>query len=53
VGLEEALELFESGMQLARSCRERLEEVEQRVARLLDSDADQGHATEELEVESS
>ena len=35
VGLEEALELFEGGMELARSCRTRLEQVEQRVARLL------------------
>jgi exodeoxyribonuclease VII small subunit len=38
VGLEEALELFEGGMELARSCRSRLEEVEQRVARLLSPD---------------
>lgn len=35
VGLEEALELFEGGMELARACRSRLEQVEQRVARLL------------------
>jgi len=39
VGLEEALELFERGMELARTCRGRLEAVEQRVAQLL---ADQG-----------
>ncbi len=38
VGLEEALELFESGMGLARRCRERLEEVEQRVTELLAND---------------
>ncbi len=44
VGLEEALELFEGGMELARRCRDRLEEVEQRVAQLLeteDGDADE------------
>jgi len=38
VGLEEALGLFENGMGLARSCRERLEEVEQRVTQLLGDD---------------
>ena len=37
VGLEEALELFEDGMKLAKSCRSRLEEVEQRVQKLLES----------------
>jgi exodeoxyribonuclease VII small subunit len=35
VGLEEALDLFERGMELARRCRTRLEAVEQRVERLL------------------
>jgi exodeoxyribonuclease VII small subunit len=35
VGLEEALKLFEDGMKLAKSCRSRLEEVEQRVQVLL------------------
>lgn len=35
VGLEEALELFENGMDLSRRCRERLEAVEQRVTQLL------------------
>jgi exodeoxyribonuclease VII small subunit len=35
VGLEEALGLFENGMELARRCRARLEEVEQRVTQLL------------------
>ena len=38
VGLEQALDLFEGGMELARSCRMRLEEVEQRVTQLLESD---------------
>lgn len=38
VGLEEALELFEKGMDLARRCRNRLEEVEQRVTQLLAND---------------
>jgi exodeoxyribonuclease VII small subunit len=42
VGLEEALELFESGMELARSCRSRLEQVEQRVSRLLEPSEDGG-----------
>jgi exodeoxyribonuclease VII small subunit len=50
VGLEESLDLFEQGMALVRSCRERLEKVEQRVARLLETE--QGEpATEDLEVE--
>jgi exodeoxyribonuclease VII small subunit len=35
VGLEEALGLFETGLELARRCRARLEEVEQRVTQLL------------------
>jgi exodeoxyribonuclease VII small subunit len=39
VGLEEALGLFENGMDLARSCRARLEEVEQRVTQLLETEA--------------
>ena len=38
VGLEEALGLFENGMDLARRCRTRLEEVEQRVSQLLESE---------------
>jgi len=38
VGLEEALGLFENGMDLARRCRTRLEEVEQRVTQLLESE---------------
>lgn len=38
VGLEEALGLFESGMDLARRCRVRLEEVEQRVTQLLEAE---------------
>lgn len=38
VGLEEALGLFEHGMDLARRCRARLEEVEQRVSQLLESE---------------
>jgi exodeoxyribonuclease VII small subunit len=49
VGLEQALELFEQGMGLARSCRGRLEEVEQRVAKLLDGES--GSATEDLDEE--
>lgn len=38
VGLEQAVELFERGMALARGCRTRLEAIEQRVARLLEGD---------------
>ena len=38
VGLEEALGLFENGMALARRCRERLEQVEQRVTQLLEAE---------------
>jgi exodeoxyribonuclease VII small subunit len=48
VGLEGALELFEQGMGLAKSCRSRLEKVEQRVAELL-ADGE----TREIEVETS
>lgn len=46
VGLEQALDLFEGGIELARSCRMRLEEVEQRVTQLLE-DEDDEEATEE------
>lgn len=34
VTLDEALALFEEGVELARTCHERLEEAEQRVSRL-------------------
>jgi len=44
VGLEEALELFEQGMQLAKTCRARLEAVELKVARLLAPDEGEGVA---------
>jgi len=50
VGLEEALGLFEDGMELARSCRARLEEVEQRVTQLLEDDAHEAD-TEDEELE--
>ena len=49
VGLEEALGLFEDGMELARSCRARLEEVEQRVTQLLEDDANEPDIEEEEE----
>jgi exodeoxyribonuclease VII small subunit len=49
VGLEQALDLFEGGMELARSCRTRLEEVEQRVTQLLEDDEDEEAADEEAE----
>lgn len=48
VGLEQALDLFEQGMALAKSCRTRLEAVEQRVNRLLEDGT-----VEHLEVETS
>lgn len=51
VGLEESLDLFEKGMALVRSCRERLEQVEQRVARLLETEQGEQPVTEDLEVE--
>ena len=47
VGLEEALGLFESGMELARTCRARLEEVEQRVTQLLQTDHDEEETADE------
>jgi len=47
VGLEEALGLFEGGMELARSCRARLEEVEQRVTQLLEDDVQDGETEDE------
>ena len=47
VGLEEALGLFENGMELARSCRTRLEEVEQRVTQLLETEATDEEPTDE------
>jgi exodeoxyribonuclease VII small subunit len=47
VGLEEALGLFEDGMELARSCRARLEEIEQRVTQLLEDDANDADTEEE------
>lgn len=48
VGLEEALGLFEDGMKLAKSCRARLEEVEQRVRQLLAADDGEAAATAPL-----
>ena len=50
VGLEEALGLFENGMDLARRCRTRLEEVEQRVSQLLGSE--NGEKDEAVDEES-
>jgi exodeoxyribonuclease VII small subunit len=49
VGLEEALELFEDGMKLAKSCRARLEEVELRVRRLLEAEDGDAAATAPLD----
>ncbi len=47
VGLEEALGLFENGMELARRCRARLEEVEQRVTQLLETEEGESEVAEE------
>ncbi len=47
VGLEEALGLFENGMDLARHCRARLEEVEQRVTQLLETEVGEDEVADE------
>ena len=47
VGLEEALGLFENGMDLARRCRARLEEVEQRVTQLLETENGEDEESDE------
>jgi len=47
VGLEEALGLFENGMDLARRCRARLEEVEQRVTQLLETENGEDEVVDE------
>ncbi len=52
VGLEEALDLFENGMALVKTCRARLEQVEQRVAKLLETEGGEPD-TEPLDVEVS
>jgi exodeoxyribonuclease VII small subunit len=49
VGLEEALGLFENGMDLAKKCRGRLEEVEQRVSQLLEGEEKEAVAESEDE----
>ena len=51
VGLEEALGHFEKGIELARLCRARLEEVEQRVTQLLAAEGDAAEETTEAEEE--
>jgi exodeoxyribonuclease VII small subunit len=50
VGLEEALDFFERGMQLAKACRKRLEAVQQRVEQLLAEEGDEGPTTAPLDV---
>ena len=47
VGLEEAFGLFENGMDLARRCRARLEEVEQRVTQLLETENGEDEVVDE------
>jgi exodeoxyribonuclease VII small subunit len=47
VGLEEALGLFENGMELARQCRARLEEVELRVTQLLEAEIGENEVEDE------
>ncbi len=51
MGLEEALGLFEDGMKLAKSCRIRLEEVEDRVRQLLETEEGDDPATAPLEAD--
>lgn len=51
VGLEKALDLFEDGMKLAKSCRARLEEVEKRVQQLLETEKGDDPATAPLDDE--
>ncbi|NOZ78780.1 MAG: exodeoxyribonuclease VII small subunit [Acidobacteria bacterium] len=53
VGLEEALDLFEEGMKLARACRVRLEAVEQRVEKLLEDAGEGEPATEPLDPDTA
>lgn len=53
VGLEEALELFEQGMELARGCRTRLEGIEQRVEKLLAAEEGEEPTTEPLDAETT
>ena len=47
VGLEEALGLFENGMELARQCRARLAEVELRVTQLLEAEIGENEVEDE------
>jgi len=49
--LEESLELFEKGISLSRSCRERLTNAERRIEILM-KDPDGGFIAEELEPDS-
>ena len=51
LALEESLELFEKGISLSRSCRERLTNAERRIEILM-KDPDGGFAAKELEPES-
>ncbi len=50
VGLEEALDLFEEGMKLARACRARLESVEKRIEKLLEEAGQDEPVTEPLDT---
>ncbi|MEQ1438677.1 exodeoxyribonuclease VII small subunit [Fontimonas sp. SYSU GA230001] len=43
--LEESLQLFERGVELARQCRSALDSAEQKVRNLLDAQPGQGDAT--------
>ncbi|MEQ1923844.1 MAG: exodeoxyribonuclease VII small subunit [Pyrinomonadaceae bacterium] len=49
--LEESLELFEKGISLSRSCRERLTNAERRIEILI-KDPDGGFTAEEMEPDS-
>ncbi|MBK7394666.1 MAG: exodeoxyribonuclease VII small subunit [Chloracidobacterium sp.] len=51
LALEESLELFETGISLSRSCRERLTNAERRIEILM-KDPDGGFTAEEIDPDS-
>jgi len=51
LGLEESLALFEEGVRLARSAKERLDKAEKRVEELIESDENGEPVSRELEPE--
>lgn len=51
LGLEESLALFEEGVRLSRSAKERLDKAEKRVEELIESDENGDPVSRELEPE--